>query len=81
MTSDALLAANPSIAAGVKVGQVLKVPPQAIEETEKQTEEQATEEPAKDPGERMVSLTPVIPVVETIEPGDSVAIEKTAILW
>ncbi len=78
VTSDALLAANPSIAAGVKVGQVLKVPPQAIEETEKQTEEQATEEPAKDPGERMVSLTPVIPVVETIEPGDSVAIEKTA---
>lgn len=75
VTSDALLAANPSIAAGVKVGQVLKVPSQAIE---KQAEEQAREEAAKDPGERLVSLTPVVPVVETITPDDSVAIEKTA---
>lgn len=79
VTSDALLAANPSIAAGVKVGQVLKVPAQAIQQqTDDQTDNQAGQEADNDPGERLVSLTPVIPVVETIAPGDSVTIEKTA---
>lgn len=75
VTSDALLAANPSIASGVRVGQVLTVPSQALrEEVAEKVEE--INETAKNNGDQMLSTMPVRPTLDEITPGDSAAIQS-----
>lgn len=72
VTSDALLAANPSIASGVRVGQVLTVPSQALRE-EVAEENEKINRTAENNGDRMVSTMPVIPTIEVVAPADSAA--------
>lgn len=80
VSSDALLAANPSIASGVKVGQVLTVPSEALQ---KEVEEDALAREAEEGDEPRETITPVRPTrtpVARVEDGeaDEQKIEKTA---
>ncbi|MDE5928909.1 MAG: LysM peptidoglycan-binding domain-containing protein [Muribaculaceae bacterium] len=78
VSSDALLAANPSVASGVKVGQVLQIPSEALS---RQTEEESMAREEANDGDRILSTMPVRPTIVPISQGDSIdeaAIEKTA---
>ncbi|MDE6331635.1 MAG: LysM peptidoglycan-binding domain-containing protein, partial [Muribaculaceae bacterium] len=72
VSSDALLAANPSIASGVKVGQELKIPSEAIQQ-------EISDESLNNQNDQRLSLTPVRPVIVPIDTTDNPdAVEQAA---
>lgn len=72
VSSDALLAANPSIASGVKVGQELKIPSEAIQQ-------EISDESLNNQNDQRLSLTPVRPVIVPIDTnGSPDAVEQAA---